>query len=148
MSEENIQDLVKKVFVLQEQRVHTYRVFDGHHQEYLKSAPNYDFLKYRQYVHDVTQEFNRISLAIIEIQTQLKNCDKKELVGLIKLLQDEEKSKLELTAALQLAKQNAIDHPHDEIGARDIPELKQRLAQTVEKINESLEEMKYELEGS
>ncbi|XP_070564075.1 required for excision 1-B domain-containing protein-like [Ptychodera flava] len=145
--DESAKSLLKTFYNLQGERVHTYRIFDGHHQEYLKDAPNYDFPKYRQAVHEATEEFKRISQGILAVEDKLRNKhNRRDLAGFIRRVQDEEKTKLELTAHLQLAKQNVIDHPSDDSHKEEVNQLKQRLIQVIDNINECLEDLRYETE--
>ncbi|XP_077981638.1 required for excision 1-B domain-containing protein-like [Glandiceps talaboti] len=146
-TDESVKELIRKFYSLQEERVHTYIVFDGHHHEYLSGAPNYDFPKYRQAVHEMTQEFSKISKDIIAIEEKLKNShSRNDLAAIVRIVQDEEKNKLELTAQMQLAKQNMVDHPRQDTYKEELSQLKKRLMKTKENIIEALEDLKYESE--
>lgn len=140
--------LLKNLYDLQEERVFTYRLFDEGHKIYLNTAPHYNFVRFRELVHEVTQDFKRISEEIIAIERRLRMefaCP--HLANFVASLQEDEKLKLELTAKLQLAKQNVIDHPDEtEQQQVEIMDLKQRLRQVVERINEHLEELRYEMD--
>lgn len=56
------------------------------HKLYLASGPNYNFTKFRQLVHDVTQEFKRISEGVIALEAKLRPVNPK-LVRVIQHLQ-------------------------------------------------------------
>ncbi|XP_067118415.1 required for excision 1-B domain-containing protein-like [Centruroides vittatus] len=147
MGEVDLMTLLKNFYDFQEERVFTYRLFDEGHKIYLGTAPHYDFIRFRHLVHEVTQEFKRISEGIIAIEHRLRTeFDCPHLADFLANLQEDEKLKLELTAKLQLAKQNIIDHPDEPEQQLEIIDLKQRLRQVIERINEHLEELRYEME--
>ena len=76
----------------------TFINFSRGHQDYLQTAPNYNFVAYRTVVHSCTEDFNRISNRIIEIEKSLKGEEvgKPNLASFIRNVQDGEKEKLEL----------------------------------------------------
>jgi len=63
---------------------------------YLNGKPDYDFLQYRQHVHEITQKFIELSQNIREIEATLKNSDRGQLAGIIRKIQLKEKEKLDL----------------------------------------------------
>jgi len=63
----------------------------------------------------VTKEFKRISNGIISIEKEMRSSGYSKLADIVSKLQEDEKIKLELSAKLQIAKQEAIDNP-------DLPE--------------------------
>ena len=66
-------------------------------QTYLSTAPGYDFIRYRQMVHEVTQAFSSISQQIIDIQNELsKRQSMTHLATCIGNFQGLEETKLEL----------------------------------------------------
>ncbi|XP_043577468.1 required for excision 1-B domain-containing protein [Chiloscyllium plagiosum] len=147
MSANGLNTLVRTLYALQEERVEAYRLFDLGHQAYLRSAPNYDFIKYRQLVHEITQAFNRISKEVIQLKDRFhEEYDRPDLSEHIARVQEREREKLELTARLQLAKQNMLDHPGNETYQEEARELKQRIRKTIEAINEILQDFKYDSE--
>ncbi len=81
----------------------------------MNTAPNYNFTKFRQLVNDVTAEFKRISLGIVAIEKQIRFNGYPKIADMVSKLQEYEKMKLELSAKLQIAEQEAIDNP-------DLPE--------------------------
>lgn len=138
--------LLKKIITLQEERAYTYRMFEEGHKIYLSTAPNYDFLTFRELVREVTQEFKRISEGVVDIERRLRrDCAAPHLADFVVALQEEEKVKLELTAKLQLAKQNLLDNPEEHTNQSDVVAMKRRLNEAVERINENLVELKYEM---
>ncbi|XP_048415714.1 required for excision 1-B domain-containing protein isoform X2 [Stegostoma tigrinum] len=127
MGASGLNTLVRTLYALQEERVEAYRLFDLGHQAYLRSAPNYDFIKYRQLVHEITQAFNRISKEVIQLKDRFhEEYDRPDLSEHIERVQEREREKLELTARLQLAKQNMLDHPGNETYQEEVQELKHR----------------------
>ncbi|KAL8177744.1 UNVERIFIED_CONTAM: hypothetical protein K2H54_017863 [Gekko kuhli] len=148
-AEGDVPALVRRFYSLQSERVEAYRLFDEGHRAYLRSGPSYDFIRYRQLVHEITQAFNGISREILQIKGQLEGPrGRADLAQHLSRLQDKEKEKLELTAELQLAKQNAQDHPGVGTHEQEVRELKQKLIQTIEAISEILQDFKYDSEES
>ncbi|GAB6028965.1 hypothetical protein CHUAL_004760 [Chamberlinius hualienensis] len=146
-------DLVQHVFTLaknfqqlQEERVHVYHLFNEAHKIYLNTAPQYEFQTFKEFVHKVTEQFKRISQEIIVIENTLReDCGNASLADHIKNIQEAEKKKLEFTAHLQLARQNAIDMPNEPEREIAVLEYKQRLNQIIGIINDYLEEVRYEV---
>uniref|UniRef100_A0A6I8NDZ7 Uncharacterized protein n=1 Tax=Ornithorhynchus anatinus TaxID=9258 RepID=A0A6I8NDZ7_ORNAN len=69
------------------------------HRAYLNSAPHYDFPRYRQLVHEVTEAFASISQEVLEIQDQLRGSQgRPDLAQHLTLLQDKERERLELVS--------------------------------------------------
>ncbi|KAK1156962.1 required for excision 1-B domain-containing protein-like [Acipenser oxyrinchus oxyrinchus] len=139
--------LVQRFYALQAERVEAYRLFEEGHEAYLRTAPHYDFQHYRQLVHEITLAFSGISKELIEMKEHLhEECERPDLSEHIEKLQEKERHKLELTAKLQLAKQNVVDHPEDESGPELVQELRQKIIKTVEAISEILQDFKYDSE--
>ncbi len=92
----------------------------------MNTAPNYNFTKFRQLVNDVTQEFKRISLGIVAIEKQIRFIGYPKIADMVSKLQEEEKMKLELSAKLQIAKQEAIDNPDSPEKWNEVVLIKQR----------------------
>ncbi|KAL9951545.1 hypothetical protein ACROYT_G044221 [Oculina patagonica] len=139
-------ELIKQFFTLQEERVKTYKTFDSGFQEYLQTAPTYDFPSYRQLVHNVTQTFNSISNNVISIETKLRDRGQTIISDLIRKIQLKEKEKLEMTAKFQIAEQNAVADPSDESKVKEAADIKLSLQKLVDHIVELLDELKYEAE--
>jgi len=65
-------------------------------QAYLSTSPNYDFITYRQMVHEITQQFSSLSQRIIEIQNELsKHESTTNLAACVGNVQTLEQTKLE-----------------------------------------------------
>jgi len=91
--------LLRKFQQLQEERTHAYKMFQEGHKIYLSSGPDYDFIKFRGLVKDITQDFKRISEDIISIECQLRT-QNPDLSAHIASVQDYEKRHLELVSIL------------------------------------------------
>merc|ERR1712228_743364 len=149
---------------LQEERVGLYRSFEEGFAAYLKAAPNLDFNAYKRLVYELSREFNRVSQLIICEKEALKTVHgREELASTLEKIQEEEASKLEMTAAYQIARQTLTEHRmttttttttppkkdedrDEEMTRREISELKKKMAENEAAINELLEELKYQSE--
>lgn len=143
VAEGDVISLLKKLKALQEERAYTYNLFHEGHKLYLASGPNYNFTKFRQLVHDVTQEFKRISEGVIALEAKLRPVNPK-LVRVIQHLQEAEKAKLQLTARQQLAMQRLQDQPDQEEEIREeLMQIRSGLNSVCETITDCCEEAKY-----
>ncbi|KAH0625783.1 hypothetical protein JD844_034030 [Phrynosoma platyrhinos] len=71
--------------------------------------------------------FSGISREILQIKEQLEGPHgRPDLSQHLGHIQEKEKEKLQLTAQLQLAKQNVQDHPEVEAHAQEVRELKHK----------------------
>ncbi|XP_042073014.1 required for excision 1-B domain-containing protein [Haplochromis burtoni] len=139
--------LIQRFYHLQSERVETYRLFEEGHEAYLRTGPHYDFDHYRQLVHEITQAFCGISKEVLEIKGRLHDgFDRPDLSEHIEKLQNKEKEKLELTAKLQLAKQQAQDQPEDQSCQEQIQEIKHKVIQNKEALSEIMQDFKYDSE--
>ena len=77
-------------------------------------------------VGDVTKDFKRISTGIIAVEKQFRFEGFNSIANLVALLQEEEESRLQLCAKLQIAKQDAIDNPDIPEKWNDVAMLKER----------------------
>ncbi|XP_017693661.1 PREDICTED: uncharacterized protein C19orf60 homolog [Lepidothrix coronata] len=147
MTGEAVQALLRRLQVLQGERVETYRLFEEGHQAYLSSAPHYDFPRYRQLVHEVTVAFSGISREVLGIAGRLRDeLGRPDLAQHLARLQEREQEKLQLTAQLQLARQQAQDQPEVDVHQQEVQELKHKLIKTIEAISEILQDLKYDSE--
>ncbi|XP_075061335.1 required for excision 1-B domain-containing protein isoform X3 [Mixophyes fleayi] len=159
MTDNDFRLLIQRFYELQAERVDTYHLFEEGHQAYLKSGPHYDFIQYRQLVHEITQAFNGISKELIQMKDRFREFyDRPDLSEHLEKIQELEKEKLELidsyrslflsyqTARLQLAKQNAQDHPSQACHQEEVQLLKHKIIKTVEAISEVLQDFKYDCE--
>ncbi|KAK5599003.1 hypothetical protein CRENBAI_000344 [Crenichthys baileyi] len=138
--------LIQRFYQLQSERIETYRLFEEGHEAYLRTGPHYDFEHYKQLVHEITQAFSGISKEVLEIKGRLRELDQADLCEHIEKLQSKEKQKLELTAKLQLAKQQAQDHPEDEGCLEGIQEIKHEIIKNKEALSEIMQDFKYDSE--
>ncbi|XP_038048462.1 required for excision 1-B domain-containing protein-like [Patiria miniata] len=138
--------LIKELFSLQEERIKIYKQLDQAHIVYLDTSPDYDFPVFRQVVHDCTEEFSRVSKRVIGIEEQFREAlHKTEIARLIRDVQENEQSKLELTGLLQIAKQRLQDDPGDMI-QDEVTQLKHKRNATISQIAELLQDIRYEAE--
>ncbi|XP_062366058.1 required for excision 1-B domain-containing protein [Cinclus cinclus] len=144
---EAVRELLQRLRALQSERVETYRLFEEGHRAYLSSAPHYDFPRYRQLVHEVTVAFSGISQEVLDIAGRLRDeLGRADLAQHLARLQEREQEKLQLTAQLQLARQQAQDQPEVDAHQQEEQELKHKLIKTIEAISEILQDLKYDSE--
>lgn len=144
---ESVLTLGQDFLTLQEERVRQYVVLEEAHRVYLATRPEYKLDPYKQEVAKVTENFKSISTKIIEIRSKLSE-SQKDLANFINKVQILEEKKLRFTVDLQLAKQQALDNPEDELLERNVKGIKKEINNIVENINEALEDVRcriYEL---
>ncbi|KAM6921645.1 required for excision 1-B domain-containing protein isoform 1-T1 [Xenentodon cancila] len=147
MAPSDLKALIQRFYHLQAERVEAYRLFEEGHEAYLRTGPHYDFDHYKQLVNEITQAFSGISKEILEIKGRLgREFDRADLSEHIEKLQSKEKQKLELTAKLQLAKQQVQDHPEDEDCGEKIQEIKHEIIKNKEALSEIMQDFKYDSE--
>ncbi|KAM4548736.1 required for excision 1-B domain-containing protein [Odontesthes bonariensis] len=143
----DFKSLIQRFYHLQSERIETYRLFEEGHEAYLRTGPHYDFDHYKQLVHEITQAFSGISKEVLEIKGRLHNeFDRPDLSEHIEKLQSKEKQKLELTAKLQLARQQAQDHPEEEGCEEKIQDIKHEIIKSNEALSEIMQDFKYDSE--
>ncbi|XP_065102752.1 required for excision 1-B domain-containing protein [Paramisgurnus dabryanus] len=143
----DFKSLVQRFYVLQAERVEAFKLFDEGHEAYLRTSPHYDFEHYKQLVHEITKAFCGISKEVLEIKEQLhQDFDRPDLSEHIEKLQVKEKEKLELTAKLQLAKQNAQDHPENEDVQEKVHQIKRDIIKNTAALADILQDFKYDSE--
>ncbi|XP_050766742.1 required for excision 1-B domain-containing protein [Gymnogyps californianus] len=144
---EAVKALLRRLQALQGERAEAYRLFEEGHRAYLSSAPHYDFPRYRQLVHEITLAFSGISREVLRIAGRLRDdLARPDLAQHLARLQEREKEKLQLTAQLQLARQQAQDQPDVDAHHQEVRELKHKLIKTIEAISEILQDLKYDSE--
>ncbi|XP_074060841.1 required for excision 1-B domain-containing protein [Macrotis lagotis] len=142
-----VRDLLLQLQDLQAERSEAFGLLNQGHQAYLSSGPHYDFPRYRQLVHEVTEAFASISREVLAIQKQLEDVHgRPDLAQHLARLQDQEQQRLELTAALQLARQKAQEEPGSAALRDEVRELRQRIIKTMEVISEIVQDLKYDSE--
>ncbi|XP_069505393.1 required for excision 1-B domain-containing protein isoform X1 [Ambystoma mexicanum] len=147
MSDADLKSLVLRFYALQNERVEAYRLFEEGHQAYLRTSPHYGFVQYRQLVHEITLAFGGISKEMIQIKDRFREVHgRSDLAQHIERMQEHEKEKLELTASLQIAKQNVLDHPGNDTYQEEVQELKHKIIKTIAAISEALQDFKYDSE--
>ncbi|KAM6189343.1 required for excision 1-B domain-containing protein [Sarcoramphus papa] len=144
---EAVKALLRRLQALQGERAEAYRLFEEGHRAYLSSAPHYDFPRYRQLVHEITLAFSGISREVLRIAGRLRDdLARPDLAQHLARLQEREQEKLQLTAQLQLARQQAQDQPDVDAHQQEVRELKHKLIKTIEAISEILQDLKYDSE--
>ncbi|XP_068599884.1 required for excision 1-B domain-containing protein [Brachionichthys hirsutus] len=139
--------LIQRFYHLQTERLETHRLFEEGHEAYLRTGPRYDFAHYRQLVHEVTQAFSGISTDVLQLKARLHSeFNRPDLSEHVEKLQAKEKHKLELTAKLQLARQQSQDHPEDEDCQEKIREIKHEIIKNKEALSEIMQDFKYDSE--
>ncbi|XP_074019965.1 required for excision 1-B domain-containing protein isoform X3 [Numenius arquata] len=122
---EAVKALLRRLQELQAERAEAYRLFEEGHRAYLSSAPHYDFPRYRQLVHEITLAFSGISREVLLIAGRLRDqLARPDLAHHLARLQEREQEKLQLTAQLQLARQQAQDQPDVDAHQQEVRELK------------------------
>ncbi|XP_037106061.1 required for excision 1-B domain-containing protein [Syngnathus acus] len=142
--------LIQRFYQLQAERLETYRLFEEGHEAYLRTGPHYDFEHYKQLVHQITLAFNGISKEVLDIKDKFQvHLNRTDLSDHIDKLQCKEKHKLQLTAQLQLARQQAQDQPEDQDACQEkIQQFKHEIIKTQEVLSEIMQDFKYDSEES
>ncbi|KAM6294808.1 required for excision 1-B domain-containing protein [Aegotheles albertisi] len=144
---EAVAALLQRLQAVQAERAEAYRLLEEGHRAYLSSAPHYDFPRYRQLVHEITVAFDGLSREVLSIAGRLRDqLARPDLAQHLARLQDREQEKLQLTAQLQLARQQAQDQPEVDAHQQEVRELKHKLIKTIEAISEILQDLKYDSE--
>jgi len=141
-------ELTKRFQKLQEERIQTFHQFDQYHRIFLCSAPDYEagFDDYKKGVAKVTEQFKLVSKEIIAIKQELlAQQDTLQLGKLVERVQELEEKKLNTVVDLQLAKQQALDNPGDELCEKNADLIRAGLVKLEEHITETLTELRYEL---
>ena len=157
-------DLTKRFQKLQEQRTQEFHQLgklqgkhlvllirlsvDQFHKIFLCHAPEYEkgFDDYKKGVSKVTDRFKEISEEIIVIKKTLMEEHPSTNIGpMIGKVQDLEEKKLNTVVDLQLAKQQALDNPGDELCEKNADLIRAGLVKLEEQITEVLTEIRYEL---
>ena len=151
--------LLQRLFQIQQERVSTYAEFNSGLETVLQSG---NITHYPHLTATITAKFSILSKSIRDIQDLLKNTtnpDVQSAESFVKQLQELEKDKLNLTAALHL---DQMRERNERLGAElqekdggdvdgriatllqeSVQSLNSRIGDCVEKINEVLEELRY-----
>jgi len=132
---------------LQEQRTQAFHELDQHHKIFLCHAPNYEngFDDFKKGVSQVTDQFQKVSKEIISIKASLaEEFPDLQVSALIGKIQELEEKKLNTVVDLQLAKQQALDNPEDELCEKNWNLIRAGLNKLCEEITETLTEIRYE----
>uniref|UniRef100_A0A8B9QRF7 Required for excision 1-B domain-containing protein n=1 Tax=Apteryx owenii TaxID=8824 RepID=A0A8B9QRF7_APTOW len=136
-TDEAVKALLRRFYALQGERVEAYRLFEEGHRAYLRSAPRYDFPRYRQLVHEITVAFSGISREILQIKGRLQEeHGRPELAQHLARIQEREQEKLQL---VRDGGRGQGAPGRDGTGAAV-------LIKTIEAISEILQDLKYDSE--
>ncbi|KAL8590376.1 hypothetical protein ACOMHN_011590 [Nucella lapillus] len=139
--------LLKRFYSLQEERVEAYHFLESGFSAYLEGTPNYNFELYRNLVDEITQSFKTISEEVLSIQQQFRDGHgMSRIADTLQRVQLAEKEKLEQTVQLQLSRQGVTDNPDDACLKQQVVEIKEKLQEIVQQINDQLEDLKFESE--
>jgi len=141
-------ELAKRFQKLQEERTQTFHQLDQHHKIFLCHAPEYEkgFDDFKKGVSQATDRFKEISQEIIKIKESLnEDHSSSQLGSMIGQVQDLEEKKLSTVVDLQLARQQALDNPGDELCEKNADLIKAGLVKLEEQITETLTEIRYEV---
>eukprot|EP00658_Telonema_sp_P-2_P038708 TRINITY_DN27717_c0_g1_i1.p1 TRINITY_DN27717_c0_g1~~TRINITY_DN27717_c0_g1_i1.p1 ORF type:complete len:255 (+),score=69.07 TRINITY_DN27717_c0_g1_i1:158-922(+) len=142
-------ELIRKLKYAQGERVAVYREFELVFRELMESEQGFD--QYQQRCAQVTQQFGQISQRIRAIEARMKaEPDERSLLRRIaphvRDLQQHEQQKLQLTAALQMARQRAESYKRVEDLSND--EQLEKFRELVEREMTDLEKQRaLELQG-
>ncbi|GKY94213.1 hypothetical protein MPSEU_000387200 [Mayamaea pseudoterrestris] len=136
-------ELVQAVLEAQQQRVQTYRSFNNGLDSILSSTGSLS--RYPQVCAEATAQFAVVSDTINGIQTRLASIKKRQdLAKLVSSLQQQEKEKLNLTAALHLERireSQGGDERDLALLAQGIQSLERKIGSGMEAVNEIIEEL-------
>jgi hypothetical protein len=137
-----VRELVQAVLEAQQQRVQTYRTYDTGLDAILGSR---NLSTYPQICAEATAQFAVISDTISGIQTCLASTKKRQdLAKLIRDLQQQEKEKLSLSAALHLERIRESQGGEERVLAlmrQGIQSLEQKIGACMEMVSEVIEEL-------
>eukprot|EP01114_Cavostelium_apophysatum_P017201 TRINITY_DN5052_c0_g2_i1.p1 TRINITY_DN5052_c0_g2~~TRINITY_DN5052_c0_g2_i1.p1 ORF type:complete len:146 (-),score=42.53 TRINITY_DN5052_c0_g2_i1:205-642(-) len=135
-------EVIDQFLQLQTQRVAVYTRFHQIFKEYIE---NKDFSAYDEKVRHITAEFAQISKQIISTEQQLRDQHANSAANLIRLIQENEKEKLQLTIAQQIMKkENLVDQEgeYDPLYEHQLKLKSQKLNEIILNINDALEEIR------
>eukprot|EP00052_Salpingoeca_macrocollata_P008822 m.69631 g.69631 ORF g.69631 m.69631 type:complete len:153 (+) comp16788_c0_seq2:38-496(+) len=141
---ETVEELVTALKDLQAERFQAFDLFEEGFSAHLKSAPHYQVPVYQALVHDITQAFTTLSLAVCAVRDRLRTLGRADLSVTVQQLQDAEEEKLKLTVAYQIARQKHTDG--DESVLEDsLHALKSRIAQASQRSFDIFSDLREEL---
>ncbi|ORY02157.1 hypothetical protein K493DRAFT_334718 [Basidiobolus meristosporus CBS 931.73] len=137
MSNDQILELVIKFKNLQGERTQWYQVFDKIYQEYVKGEASYE--TYNEKCQEITTHFVKISNDVQEVEQNLKDLGSDTFAEQLRLVQNLEREKLQLTAKYQIFNRETV------LGEKDysevVKETEELLEVVVASINDTLEEL-------
>jgi hypothetical protein len=152
---------MKQFQSLQSQRSNVYAEWEQTFRNYIQSKSENELKLYTALSVEVTEKFRNISVGVKQIEAEIQakeletqfsqDLNAKDMYNLIRTVQLNEKSKLELTIAIQLLQSEYVIHrktEYDEHYQQELINLRQRLAVIKQNINEALEEIRLEINYS
>ncbi|XP_027203702.2 uncharacterized protein LOC113797509 [Dermatophagoides pteronyssinus] len=141
--------MIQKVFQLQEEREHSLKIFEEAYKIYMTNTTNFNPTKFRQLVTDVTKDFKRISNDMIDLSGYFRREGHQSLSLLVRQLQEEEENRLQLSAKLQMAKQEANDYNQNDDGSpqnlwNKVAHLKELYNNSIQSVNDCMEKLRIE----
>lgn len=100
--------------------------------------------KFRQLVTDATKDFKRITNGMIDVSKYFRHVGHDYLATLIMSLQDEEENRLQLSAKLRMAKQEASDNSDQPNFWNKVAHLKELYNNSIQMITELMEKLRTE----
>ncbi|XP_006876398.1 PREDICTED: uncharacterized protein C19orf60 homolog [Chrysochloris asiatica] len=137
--------LVQRIHQLQAERAQAFRRLEEAHRQYVLSGPHYDFLRYRDSVHEVTQAFAAASREVLALEAELAGpCAQPLLAGHVRALQKLEQTRLATVALLQLMGAPELREQED---VSQMHQLKMKVIKTMEAISEVLQDIRFDAES-
>ncbi|XP_069864353.1 required for excision 1-B domain-containing protein [Dipodomys merriami] len=138
--------LVRRILQLQAERAQAFRRLEGAHREYLRSGPHYDFPRYRNAVHEVTQAFAAASREVLALEAVLSGPRAQPLLaGHVRRLQQLEQTRLTAVAQLQLLGTPELTGGQDTEQAH---QLRMKVIKTMDAISEVLQDLRFDAESA
>jgi len=144
----SVVELLQTVQKVQQDRVSTYKEYEGCLETVLKSG---NLSQYPETVTKITAIFAVLSDTMKRVQSILQQQHQRnDLSKFVQQLQQQEKEKLQYTAAYHLERIRQQNHDGNgdsiaDVYTKNVQSLKQKLAVCVERINEILEELRCEM---
>lgn len=136
--------MVQKLFQLQEERAHCIKIFEEGYKMYIANQPNCNLSKFRQLVNDSTKDFKRITNGFLEIAKKFRTIGFDHLADSVLSLQKAEENRLQLSAKLQLAKQDAFDNPEILTSWNKVAQIKEMYIDSIKLIDDKMEKLRLE----
>ncbi|XP_042637543.1 required for excision 1-B domain-containing protein [Orycteropus afer afer] len=138
--------LVQRIHQLQAERAQAFRRLEEAHHQYVRSGPHYDFSRYRDSVHEVTQSFAAASREVLALEAELAGPRAQPLLaGHVRALQQLEQTRLTTVALLQLM---GVPELRGQEDTSQTHQLKMKVIKTMEAISEVLQDLRFDAESA